>query len=293
MNAKAQVQFVRVITDSVAQVPPDLAHELDIAVIPFIVTFQGKSYQDGIDLEPEELYRRMRAEKIIPKTAAPSPGDYAKLMKKCINKGATEILCIVLSGNLSGSINGVSQAASLIREDHPDITIEVLDSKRAAIAEGFMAIEAAKAARRGSSLAEVIRIAQEVRDRTGIVVSFDTLEYLALGGRIGKAAYLLGDLIDIKPIIALDQEGLVSPIGKVLGNQKALEAIIEHVKAATRGCKRLSLAVMDADATDRAEELKRMALQQLKPAEIFHSSITPVMGAHTGPGLVGLGYYYD
>jgi DegV family protein with EDD domain len=293
MKPNGVMRSVRVITDSVAQVPSDLARELGISIIPFIVTFQDKSYQDGIDLEPEDLYHRMRVEKIIPKTSAPSPGSYVNVMEKCIDDGATELLCIVLSGNLSGSINAAIQAAGLIRDDHPDITIEVLDSKSAAIAEGFMAIAAARAARQGSSLGDICRIAREVRKRTGIVVSFDTLEYLALGGRIGKAAYLLGDLIDIKPIIALDQEGLVSPVGKVFGNQKALEAILEYVKDATSGCKRLSLAVMDADAADRAEELKRMALQQLKPAEIFHTTITPVMGAHTGPGLVGLGYYYD
>lgn len=293
MKTKGSVEHVRVITDSVAQVPTDIAKELDIAVIPFTVTLQEKSFLDGIDLVPDELYRRMRAEKIIPKTTAPSPGSYAKIILECIQKGAKEILCIILSGNLSGSINSANQAADLIREDHPDITIEVYDSKRAAIAEGFIAIEAAKVAQKGSCLAEVFQKARDVQQRTGIVVSFDTLEYLALGGRIGKAAYLLGDLIDIKPIIALDQEGLVSPVGKMIGNQKALEAIIEYVEEATKGCKQLCLAIMDADAPDRAEELKQMALPLLKPVELFHTTITPVMGAHTGPGLVGLGYYFD
>jgi len=210
----------------------------------------------------------------------------------CIREGADSILCIALSSNLSGNYNSVKQAAALIHEDHPDVPIEVFDSKQAAISEGFIAIEAAKAAMNGADLIEVSSVAHNAQRRVGIVVSFDSLEYLALGGRIGKAAYLLGDLIELKPIITLDVDGLVDPIGKVRGNQKAFEAIIDHVEKMTAGCSYLKLALMDADAAERIEALKEMVMQRLKPNELISTSITPVMGAHTGPGLVGLGYYF-
>ncbi|MGB8252938.1 MAG: DegV family protein [Anaerolineaceae bacterium] len=292
MNIKDSVKNVRLITDSVAQIPSTIAQQLNIAIVPYSVTIKDETYLDGVNLQPDELYRRMRMEKVIPKTAAPSPGMYEQTMLDCIRDGAGSILCIVLSSNLSGSYNSVKQAAALIHSDHPDVPIEVFDSKQAAISEGFIAIEAAKAAMNGADLIEVSSVAHKVQRRVGIVVSFDTLEYLALGGRIGKAAYLLGNLIDIKPIITLDVDGMVDPIGKVRGNQKAFEAIIDYVEKMIAGCSHLKLALMDADATERAEALKEMAIQRLKPNELITTSITPVMGAHTGPGLVGLGYYF-
>lgn len=293
MNTNSSKNKVRVITDSVAQVPKHLAQELGISVVPFVVTINETPYEDGIDIQPDALYKRMRLEKIIPKTSAPSPGRYLQTMENVIQQGARSILFVALSSNLSGSFNSASLVADSIREEHPEVSIELFDSKSAAISEGYIAIRAAKAAREGMDLAGVLRVAQETAKRVGIVVSFDTLEYLALGGRIGKAAYLLGDLIDIKPIITVDSEGFVDPIGKVLGNQKAFEAIIEHVEKKTAGCRRLHMALMDADASDRAEELKRLAVERLKPDELIYTTITPVMGAHTGPGLVGLGYFYE
>jgi DegV family protein with EDD domain len=290
---KLTEQTVKVVTDSVAQVPAQLAKELGIGVAPFIVTMQGTSYEDGVDILPEALYQRMRVEKVIPKTSTPSLGRYIQILQDAIHQGASSILCIVLSSNLSGSYSIACQAVDIVREEYPAVTIEVFDTKTAAIAEGYVAIQAAQAAREGNDLAGVTRVAYETQKHVGIVVSFDSLEYLALGGRIGKAAYLLGNLIDIKPIITLDNEGFVEPIGKVLGDQKAFEAIIQHVRKKSAGCRRLSLAVMDADAPDRAVELEKLAVARLNPHELIHTTITPVMGAHTGPGLVGLGYHFE
>jgi DegV family protein with EDD domain len=286
-------QPVRVITDSVAQVPDQLAQELGILVVPFVVTINGTSYEDGVDIQPDSLYQRMRTEKVLPKTSAPSPGRYLQALEKVIQQGAKAILCVGLSSNLSGSFNVFTQAVEIIREKYPDISIELLDTKTAAIAEGYIAIRAAEAARDGLHLDGVFRVAQDTRNRVGIVVSFDTLEYLALGGRIGKAAYLLGSLIDIKPIITLNNEGSVEPIGKVFGDQKAFEGLVQYVEKMCPKRKRLNLAIMDADSPIRAATLKRLAMEQLNPNEILNTSITPVMGAHTGPGLVGLGYYYE
>lgn len=293
MTEKLRKQPVHVITDSVAQVPDQVARELGITVVPFTVTIQGKSFEDGVDLQPDELYRRMRMEKTIPMTSAPSPGKYLEILEKCIDQGARSILCVVLSSNLSGSYNVVGEVVEMMHEDHPKVTIAILDSKSAAIAEGFIAIKAAEAAMEGKDLAEVVKEAQDTQKHVGIVVSFDSLEYLALGGRIGKAAYLLGSMIDIKPIITLDSEGFVDPVGKAFGNHKAYESIIEWVKETTTDCNHLTLAIMDADAPDRAYELKQLAVERLIPDKIFQTTVTPVMGAHTGPGLVGIGYYYE
>jgi DegV family protein with EDD domain len=290
---KRQKQTVRVITDSVAQVPEHLAQELEILVVPFVVTINDTPFEDGIDVKPETLYQRMRIDKVIPKTSAPSPGRYIQKFQEAIQQGARSILFVALSSNLSGSFNVVSGAAEIVREEYPDILIEVFDSKSAAIAEGYIAIQAARAARDGLDLSGISRVARETAERVGIVVSFDSLEYLALGGRIGKAAYLLGNMIDLKPIIALDDDGFVEPISNALGDQKAFEAIIGYVERKTAGHTKLALTVMDADAADRADDLKRLAIEQLKPNTLIQTTITPVMGAHTGPGLVGLGYCFE
>ena len=128
--------------------------------------------------------------------------------------------------------------------------------------------------------------------RTGIVVSLATLEYLARGGRIGKAAYLMGSLINVRPLITLDAEGVTAPVAKARGKNRALASMVDWVADNVRGHEALTLAVMEASAPAAAAQLRDLAVRRLHPAEIFHSDFTPVMGVHTGPGLVGLGYYY-
>ena len=282
---------VVVVTDSVAQVPTEIAQELGITVLPFTVNIDNQPYLDGIDIKPKELYHRMRLEKILPTTTAASLGQYQRAFETCLQTGVQAVLCVALSSKLSSGYNTATQAAVMVRNEFPDRQIVVMDSQQATISEGFVAIAAARAAASGKSLPEVQRAAEEAMRHAGFAATLETLEYLARGGRIGKAAYLLGSLIKIKPILTI-QNGEVTPVGQVRGDNHALQSIVDYVTRKVGEPQDLQLAIMEADAPEEAKHLQEVALQHLQPKEIFHTEFTPVMGVHTGPGLVGLGYYY-
>lgn len=290
---KKERSEIAVITDSVAQVPLEVARQLDITIVPLTIQINGKPYLDRIDLAPAELYRRVRLERILPTTAAPSIGEYQRAFLSRLRNGAQAVLCVALSSKLSNGYNTACEAAKKVQEEFPDRFVHVLDSRQATISQGFVAIAAARAAAEGKPLPEVRRAAEEARQRVGFAATLETLEYLARGGRIGKAAFMLGSLIKIKPIITIDEEGIIAPVDRVRGENHALQAIVDYVARQTEGYKILHLAIMEADAPERAAHLQELALQKLQPVEIFYSEFTPVMGVHTGPGMVGLGYYYE
>jgi DegV family protein with EDD domain len=284
---------VAVVTDSVAQVPTAAAERLGISVVPLAVHIGDARFLDGIDLAPAELYRRMRSEKIAPTTSAPSIGKYLEVFRACFRDGAEAVLHVSLSSKLSTAYDSSCQAAEMVSAEFPDRQVEVLDSRQGAISQGFIAMAAARAAAANLPLEEVTQRARAAMSRSGIVVSLATLEYLARGGRIGKAAYWVGSLINLRPLITLDSDGVAAPVARVRGESRAQEVMVDWVVQHVRGHSGLSLAVMEADAPEAAAQLRELALQKMQPEEIFHSDFTPVMGVHTGPGLVGLGHYFE
>ena len=273
--------------------PPEAADRWGISVVPLVVTIGAERFLDGMDLTPSELYRRMRAEKALPATSAPSIGQYLEAFRACLRAGAQAVLHVSLSSRLSTAFNAALQAAEMASVEFPDRAIEVLDSRQGAISEGFIAMAAARAAAKDRPLDAVAQCARDAMSRTGVVVSLATLEYLARGGRIGKAAYLMGSLINVRPLITLDAEGVAAPVAKARGENRALASMVDWVAESVRGREALTLAVMEAGAAGAAAQLRDLAVRRLHPAEIFHSDFTPVMGVHTGPGLVGLGCYYE
>lgn len=285
-------QNVAVVTDSVAQVPAEVARELDISVIPFTVSIDRQPYLDGIDLAPHELYRRMRLENVMPTTTAASLGQYQQAFEACLRAGAQAVLYVALSSKLSSGYSTACYAAKMVQEEFPDRIIEVMDSQLATISQGFVAMAAARSAKQGKPLAEVRQAAEEAEQRVGFAATLETLEYLARGERIGKAAFMLGNLIKIKPILTIT-DGEVTPVSRARGENHALQAIVDYVVRQVDGYRVLDLAIMEADAQEQAARLEELALQKLQPTKIFHTEFTPVMGVHTGPGLVGLGYYYE
>jgi len=161
------VPNVAIVTDSVAQVPAEIARQLDITVIPFTVHIDGQLYLDGIDLAPQELYRRMRLENVMPTTAAPSLGKYQQTFEACLHAGAQAVLYVALSSKLSGGYSTARHAAKIVREAFADRIIEVLDSRQATISQGFVAMATARAAAQGKPLAEVRQAAEEAKRRSG------------------------------------------------------------------------------------------------------------------------------
>lgn len=284
---------VAVVTDSVAQVPPEVSNELGITVIPLTVTIGAQSFRDGMDLALDEFYRRMRIEKITATTAAPTPMHYREAFEARLQAGAQAVLCLTLSGKLSSSYVHACLAAEQVRTAYPDQAVEVLDTRTVTVAEGFVVMAAARSAAEGKRLPEVLQAAEDACRRVMFVAALDTLEYLARGGRVGKAAYLLGSLIDIKPILTVDPGGMVVPLDKVRGNHHAMRSMVDHMARWAEGRKEVRLGVLEADAADRAAELEEMARQRIHPTQVIRSQLTPVMGAHAGPGVIGLAAIYE
>ena len=284
---------VAIVTDSVAQVPQKIAQKLNIRVIPYTVFLDGKQYLDGIDLSADKLYKHMRISETLPKTAGPSIGQFLEIFRECLQEGAQTVLYIALSSKLSSAYNIALDAAKMAVADFPERKVHVFDSKQVAISQGFIAIEAARLAQTGASVDKVLERAKKVRQNVGFAAVLDTLKYLAAGGRIGKAAYLAGSVINVKPIISIGQDGIAAPVGVVRGSERAVKRIIKYVSERVSSCQSLHLATMQADAKELEEEMQKMALEKFDPVEFLNTDFTPVIGAHAGPGLVGLAYFYE
>jgi len=284
-----------IVTGSVGQVPQEIAEELKIHVIPFIVDVNGEEHRDGIDITPGELYRRMRVEQVEVKTAAPTVGDYYTSFKNLYESGIRKILCISLSNKLSSAYSAVVNAANLIREELSNLEVVVIDSLRVAVPQGFLAIEAAKKLNIGESFEDVVAYVNTQWIRTGLNVALDTLFYLAQGGRIGKAVNYVGSALKILPILKINDDGVVAPATVLRNKAKIIPTIINRIINETEGYTYIKLGVMHADAYEAAEELREEVQKQFPDyhEEIRIDEITPVMGAHTGPGLIGLGYLYE
>ncbi len=284
-----------VVTGSVAQIPQEIAEELNIQVIPFIVYVNGEEHRDGIDITPGELYRRMRVEQVEVKTAAPSVGDYYSRFKNFYEAGIRKILCITLSNKLSSAYSAAVNAANLVQSETSGLEIVVFDSHRAAVPQGFLAIEAAKKINVGESFQDVVAYVNAEWKKTGLNAALDTLFYLAQGGRIGKAANYVGSALKILPILHLNDDGVVAPATVLRNKAKIIPTIINRIIKETEGYSYIKLGVMQADAYEAAEELREEVKKRFPDhhEEIRIDEFTPVMGAHTGPGLIGLGYLYE
>lgn len=287
------VSRVAIVTDSIAQVPAELAKQLGISIVPFSMALEDRIYTDLIDLDLRNLYQRMRHEKNLRfETSAPNVGQFKEIFTECLNQGAGNILYIGVSGRLSRAVSSAEEAARILREEAVQVSITIFDSRLATAAQGFLAIEAAHLAREGASPEMIVKHLDEEQKRTSFAAGFETLEFLARGGRIGKAAYMLSSAIHIHPIVSFDENGEVIPVSRKTGYNHMLEEIIHYVGEKVAGYRRLWLVVMQADALEQAEMLQRMAIEKFHPDEIYITDFTPTMVAHAGPGLIGLAYHW-
>jgi DegV family protein with EDD domain len=277
---------VTIVTDSAATVPKDLAQELNIHVVPVLLNFGSQSLRDGVDVTPTEVYRQLRANKRIPTSSAPSVGDFVRVYAS-VAQQASGILSIHVAARLSTTHNVALVASQLVN----GVPIHVYDSNTAAMAQGFIVLEAARAAARGATLDGVLDRADEVTSRVQFYFILDTFEYLKRGGRIGAAAALMGTMLQIKPVLHL-RDGQVDVLVRPRTRRKALEVLLQLMEAKV-GTRPVHMAVSHADAPQEAEELRQTVAERFNCIELFTTEFTPVMGAHTGPGLLGVGFFAD
>jgi DegV family protein with EDD domain len=281
-----QMKKVAIVTDSSASLPAGLAQDLGIRVVPIMLVLNGYSFHDGVDITPGELYRLLRSTRHVPTTSAPSVGDFLRVYATAAET-ASGIVSIHMSQKLSATHTSARAASQLV----DDVPIRVLDSGTAAMGQGFVVLAAARAAAEGADLETVVARAQNVASRVHLLATIGTLEYLHRGGRIGGAATLLGTALQIKPVLYL-ADGHVDVFAKPRTQSKAAQVMLRQISEQADG-HQLHVAIFHADAPEEAEELRKTIAQQFRCAELYVTEMTPVMGAHTGTGVLGVVFYAD
>ena len=275
-----------IVTDSTAYIPTDLVKKYNITVAPQILIWGDKTYEDGVDIQPDEFYRQLKTAKVMPTTSQVSPATMQALFNQLIEKGH-DVLAILISAKLSGTIQSALQAKEALAKAQEKI--EIVDSNSTAMAMGFHVLQAARAAAEGAKLAECKALAEKARAYTGVYFAVNTLEFLHRGGRIGGAQRFLGSALNLKPILAV-QDGRVEAIERVRTMSKALDRVLELVIEAIQGKTPVRLATLHADAPEEARALLDHANKVLNVTENIFSEVSPVIGTHAGPGTVGLAY---
>ena len=278
---------VAIVTDSSACVPKEVIKQYGIHILPLILIFEDRSYRDGVDITSQEFYELLKKAKKVPTTSSPSPGEYLEAFRE-VAKQASDILCITLPPHLSMAFDSATQAREMARESIPHVNITVFPSRSAALAEGFIAQAAARAAASGKDLSQVIQAAQDMMDRVNAIAMLDTLYYLAKGGRIPKAAAWAGSLFKIKPI--LDATGDVRLLERCRTRKRAMQRLL-YIMRQRSGGRPICVNLMHANAPEEAERLKADILSQFDCVEFYVTDFTPVIGTHTGPGSIGLSFY--
>ena len=269
---------VKIVTDSVSDLPTEVAKQLGITVIPLNVRFGEEVYRDGIDLTADEFYYKLANDKTMPVTSVPSPNTFAQAYNKLAEE-TDEILVIALTSKLSGTREVALQSIGLMERK---CRVEVIDSQSAVMGEGFVVMKTARAAQAGAGLDELVDLTRSNIPRVDFRAAFDTLEYLRRGGRIGRAQALLGSMLKVNPIITL-RDGVVEPAGRTRSRAKAIDYLYDFAMSYSHI---EEMAVEDAACPDDAELLVERLSPKFPKERIYRSRTTPVIGTHTGPGLL-------
>lgn len=282
----------KIFSDSSCDLTQDLLEQYDITTVPFYVSFDQENYmKENIDISISEFYNRLQTEKIYPKTSLPSVEDYIQHFEKAIAEGY-DILCMNITSKFSGSHQSAMTAKSILNDKYPDSKIEVIDSYTCAGAQALFLIEMAKMLQAGFSLEENVAKILEMRDTSRVMLTLGTLDYLQKGGRIGKVSALAGGLLNLKPLIVLE-DGELSPYGKVRGYKKSIEKLYDMVEEFFINN---SLTYDDyefcvitgtnfEEATKFTEKLKTFINKQETP-RIYTLGTT--IGTYTGPDVIGV-----
>jgi DegV family protein with EDD domain len=284
------LQKIAVVTDTSACLPPELVKEYQIEVVPMELIYEGKVSKDEIEIKPREFYELLAEAKNLPTTSAPSPQVFVETYKKLAEK-TESILVITPSSKFSHVYDSASIAARQVKAELVGISIEVVDCMTAAGAQGLIVLDAARHAMSGKNLAEISNLTKSLMCRVHLVAFLDTLYYLAIGGRVPQIIAWGNSLLAIKPLFELIPcEGKAVSIGIVRTRKKAIAKIKSLLNERLDGDS-LHTIVMHSNALFEAEELKEFICSNYKCEEAWVRDFTPVMGVHTGPGLLAVAYY--
>jgi DegV family protein with EDD domain len=270
--------MVKIVTDSCSDITPQLAQEFGISVVPLYVQFGREVYRDNIDLSTEEFYQKLEKSKIAPTTSAPGPDVFAELFTRLADE-TDEIVAIMLSQMLSGVYAAAVKGKTMVTRQ---CRIEIIDSTLAISAQMLLVISAARMAGAGHGLDQIVDWVRKAIPRIHIQMTFDTLEYLRKGGRIGKAQAFLGSLLMVNPILTL-KDGLVYPVARVRNRTKAIDYLVNFVMSLGRV---EAIAIEDVTTPKDSEILADRLKGLVSPENFYRSKVDPVVGVHVGPRVL-------
>jgi len=278
---------IKIVTDSASGITPQVAQQLGITLVPLYVHFGTETFRDGIDLQLPEFFSRLKAAPQLPTTSQPSAGDFVEVYRPLMADGH-EVVSIHLSSRLSGTVTSALTAQGML----PGCQVHVVDSMFIASAEALMTVEAARMAAAGQGVEAILARLRQFVAGFHIYFVVDTLEYLQKGGRIGKAAALLGTALQMKPILSVT-DGAVEAKERIRTKSKALARLVDLVVEESAGRSRVYLGVLHAGALEEARELEAKLRERVTPTECMIFEIGPVIATHTGPGAVGVAFYAE
>lgn len=283
------MQRVAVVTDSTASIPEALIEELNIHVVAYYIHHGAEVLRDLVTVQRDEFLRWLPTAKALPTTASPGPGDYLELYRSLIAQGIRQIVSIHMTSKGSGAYQAATVAQSMLKEEDPPTHIEVIDTQNVSLCQGWITIEAARAALAGLSLDEVLTSVKRMIPVTQMIQTADTLKYLYMGGRIGMAKRLVGTLLNIKPLIGM-QDGVIVALGQARSRMQAY-AMMANMVADAVGKSKTKVAYVHAGALDEVQKIKELVEKKVEVVEALFAELSPALAVHTGPGTAGLCFY--
>ena len=280
---------VAVVTDSCASIPEQMLQSLNIHTVAYYLHRGGEVLRDLVTVQREEFLHWLMTARCLPTTASPGPGDYFEMYQRLAEEGTQEIASIHMTSLGSGAYQAATVAKTMMADTAPGVRIEVMDTRNVSLCQGWMVIEAARSALAGARLDEIVTRVKNMIPLTHMIQTADTLCYLYLGGRIGKAQQMVGSLLNIKPLIGM-VDGVIVPLGRAHSRSQAYQLMAEMVSEAV-GRGRARIAYVHAGAQHEVEKIRDLVEDKVEVVESFFAELSPALAVHTGPGTAGLCYY--
>jgi len=279
-----------IVTDSTACIPDAIRKKLAIHEVAYYIHRGVEVLRDLVTVERKDFLNWLPTATELPKTASPGPGDYLQVYEKLAHQGVESIFSIHMTSKGSGAYQAAVAAASMLKEKLPGLSIEIVDTLNVALCQGWIAIEAARDALEGKTPAAILQKIKGMIPVTRMIQTADTLRYLYMGGRIGKATHLVGSMLSLKPLISME-DGEIVALGVARGLKNAYRKMAEKMESVVGTTQKIKVAYMHAGAPEQILRLKEIVENRLNCVESFISELSPALMVHTGPGTTGLCYF--
>jgi DegV family protein with EDD domain len=277
---------IAILTDSCSDIPRSFLERFHIYEMALSINYKDRSYRDRIDITPEEVYENLHNE--IPHTSFPSIGEMHETIEKIIADGYNQIIIPVISSGLSGTC----KAIEMVCEDFKNIKTKVIDTKNIGLGSGFLSIFAAQLLEKGLNFEDIVQKVESKIESSNIYFSLQTLHYLVKGGRLGRVEGMIGSVLQLKPIITCDTDGVYYTVEKARGRKQSISKLIKIVQDKIEDKKNYYLCICHGYAQEEADKIRERMQPLIENAELFmEGQISPALGVHTGPGLIGIGCF--